>query len=143
MVRMKNVGILTSGGDSPGMNTAVRAAVFAAREKGIRLLGIQQGFKGLYEGNWEELSIDKVDSIHAMGGTVLRTARFQPFAKEETRQAAAEQCIANCKGKIDGLIVIGGDGSFMGARLLTLNGLPCVCLPGTILVPCRSLASAL
>lgn len=132
MVRMKNVGILTSGGDSPGMNTAVRAAVFAAREKGIRLLGIQQGFKGLHEGNWEELSIEKVDAIHAIGGTVLRTARFQPFAKEETRQAAAEQCIANCKGNIDGLIVIGGDGSFMGARLLTLNGLPCVCLPGTI-----------
>jgi len=129
---MKNIGILTSGGDCPGMNTAVRAAVFAAREKGIRLFGIQQGYKGLYEGNWEELTIEKVDAIHAKGGTILRTARFMPFVKEATRQAAAEQCIANCAGKIDSLIVIGGDGSFRGARLLTLNGLPCVCLPATI-----------
>jgi len=129
---MKNIGVLTSGGDCPGMNTAVRAAVFAAREKGMKLFGVQQGFQGLHDGNWEELTIDKVDSIHAKGGTVLRTARFVPFTKKETVQPAIDQCIAMCKGKIDGLIVIGGDGSFRGARDLTLNGLPCVCLPGTI-----------
>jgi len=129
---MKNIGILTSGGDCPGMNTAVRAAVFAAREKGMKLYGIQQGFQGLYDGNWEELTIDKVDAIHAQGGTMLRTARFMPLVNEETRQAAVDQCIAQCKGKLDGLIVIGGDGSFKGARALSLNNLPCVCLPGTI-----------
>ena len=132
MNRMKNIGILTSGGDCPGMNTAVRAAVFAAREKGIKLFGVQQGFKGLYEGNWEELTIDKVDAIHAMGGTILRTARFMRFKNPDQLQPAIDQCIANCAGKIDGLIVIGGDGSFRGARDLTLNGLPCVCLPATI-----------
>ncbi|MDR0531925.1 MAG: ATP-dependent 6-phosphofructokinase [Oscillospiraceae bacterium] len=129
---MKHIGILTSGGDSPGMNAAVRAAVFAARAQGITLYGIQQGYRGLYEGNWDELTLDKVDAIHAQGGTILRTARFMPFQDSARRQPAIDQCVANCAGKIDGLIVIGGDGSFRGAQDLTNHGLPCVCLPGTI-----------
>ncbi|MCL2298812.1 MAG: ATP-dependent 6-phosphofructokinase, partial [Firmicutes bacterium] len=129
---MERIGILTSGGDCPGMNTAVRAAVFAARTKKITLYGIHQGYQGLYDGNWDELTLEKVDSIHSRGGTILRTARFAPFGDPERRQAAIDRCIANCKGKLDGLIVMGGDGSFRGARDLTLNGLPCVCLPGTI-----------
>jgi len=114
------------------MNTAVRAAVFAARTKKITLLGIQRGYQGLYDGDWDELTLDRVDSIHSRGGTVLRSARFAPFSDPERRQGAIDRCIANCKGKIDGLIVMGGDGSFRGARDLTMNGLPCVCLPGTI-----------
>jgi 6-phosphofructokinase 1 len=132
MEGMERIGILTSGGDCPGMNTAVRAAVFASRTKKITLLGIQQGYQGLYDGNWDELTLDKVDSIHSRGGTVLRSARFAPFSDPERRQHAIDRCVANCKGKIDGLVVMGGDGSFRGARDLTLNGLPCVCLPGTI-----------
>jgi len=137
MEAMERIGILTSGGDCPGMNTAVRAAVFAARTKKITLYGIQQGYQGLYDGNWEELTIDKVDSIHSRGGTILRTARFAPFGDPERRQAAIDRCVENClghggHGRIDGLIVMGGDGSFRGARDLTINGLPCVCLPGTI-----------
>jgi len=114
------------------MNTAVRAAVFAARTKKITLLGIQQGYQGLYDSNWGALTLEKIDSIHSRGGTVLRSARFAPFSDPQRRQAAIDRCIANCRGEIDGLIVIGGDGSFRGARDLTLNGLPCVCLPGTI-----------
>jgi len=114
------------------MNTAVRAAVFAARTKKITLLGIQRGYQGLYDGDWDELTLDRVDSIHSRGGTVLRSARFAPFSDPERRQHAIDRCVANCKGKIDGLIVMGGDGSFRGARDLTMNGLPCVCLPGTI-----------
>jgi len=129
---MERIGILTSGGDAPGMNTAVRAAVFAARTKKITLYGIRQGYQGLYDGNWDELTLEMVDSIHSRGGTVLRTARFAPFGDPERRQAAIDRCIENCRGKLDGLIVIGGDGSFRGARDLTQNGLPCVCLPGTI-----------
>jgi 6-phosphofructokinase 1 len=129
---MKHIGILTSGGDSPGMNTAVRAAVFSALSKGITLYGIQRGYQGLYDADWEVLTIEKVDAIHAQGGTILRTKRFKPFTIPAQRQAAIDRCIANCKGKLDGLIVIGGDGSFRGAQDLTNNGLPCVCLPGTI-----------
>jgi len=132
MEGMERIGILTSGGDCPGMNTAVRAAVFAARTKKITLFGIQQGYQGLYDGNWEELTLDRVDSIHSRGGTVLRSARFAPFSEPERRQGAIDRCIAMCKGELDGLIVMGGDGSFRGARDLTMNGLPCVCLPGTI-----------
>ena len=137
MRKMENIGILTSGGDAPGMNSAVRAAAFAARAKGIRLYGIQQGYRGLYEGAWEELTLERVDQIHSLGGTILRTARFAPFSDPAKRQAAIDRCLANCAGGegregLDGLIVIGGDGSFRGAFDLSKNGLPCVCLPGTI-----------
>jgi len=129
---MKRIGILTSGGDAPGMNAAVRAAVLAAQAKGIKLYGIQQGYKGLHEGKWDELTLDRVDRIHAHGGTALRTARFAPFSNIDQRQKAIDRCLAQCEGKIDGLIVIGGDGSFRGARDLCDDGLPCVCLPATI-----------
>jgi len=133
MEAMARIGILTSGGDCPGMNTAVRAAVFAARTKKIALYGIQQGYQGLYDGNWEALTLEKVDSIHSRGGTILRTARFAPFGDPARRQAAIDRCVENCRNDgMTGLIVIGGDGSFRGARDLTMNGLPCVCLPGTI-----------
>jgi len=132
MEQMKRIGILTSGGDAPGMNAAVRAAALAAAAKGIKLYGIQQGYKGLHEGNWDELTLDKVDRIHAKGGTILRTARFMPFCDPETLQPAIDECLRQCKGKIDGLIVIGGDGSFRGAQDLSKNGLPCVGLPATI-----------
>ena len=130
--RIKRIGILTSGGDAPGMNAAVRAAALAARAKGLELYGIQQGFKGLYEENWDELTPEKVERIHTQGGTVLRTARFALFSDSAQRQKAIDRCLKNCHGKIDGLIVVGGDGSFRGARDLTENGLPCVCLPATI-----------
>ena len=133
MRQMKRIGILTSGGDAPGMNAAVRAATLAALAQGIKLYGIQQGYRGLYDGNWEELTLEKVDRIHSRGGTILRTARFMPFMNPETLQPAIDQCLRNCKkDQIDGLIVVGGDGSFRGARDLSHNGLPCVGLPATI-----------
>ena len=133
MEQMKRIGILTSGGDAPGMNAAVRSAALAAATKGIKLFGIQQGYKGLHEGNWDELTLDKVDRIHAKGGTILRTARFLPFLDPEALQPAIDECLRQCKkDQIDGLIVIGGDGSFRGAQELSKNGLPCVGLPATI-----------
>ncbi len=133
MGRMERIGILTSGGDAPGMNSAVRAAVFAARTKEIKLFGVRRGYQGLYDGDWEELTLEKVDTVYSRGGTFLRTARFAPFSDSQRRPAAIKKCITNCKKEgIQGLIVIGGDGSFRGARDLSLAGLPCVCLPGTI-----------
>ncbi|MCL2106527.1 MAG: ATP-dependent 6-phosphofructokinase [Oscillospiraceae bacterium] len=138
---MKAFGILTSGGDCPGMNPTIRAAVFAAYDRGIRLYGVQRGFLGLHESDWKPLTPDKVDGIHRQGGTMLRTARFAPFLDNAARQPAIDRCVANCKSNLDaegapepieGLIVIGGDGSFRGASDLSKNGLPCVCLPGTI-----------
>jgi 6-phosphofructokinase 1 len=123
------------------MNAAIRAAVFAAAARGMRIYGIQCGYQGLYDADWEELTPEKVDDIHQRGGTVLRTARFLPFSDAARRKGAIRQCIRNCRknrdaagnpNPIEGLVVVGGDGSFRGAFDLTKKNLPCVCLPGTI-----------
>lgn len=126
---MKTIGVLTSGGDSPGMNAAVRAVVRAGCELGMKVYGIKRGYNGLMEDDMYEMNLRSVSDIINRGGTILYSARSAKFRTEEGMQEA----IQVCKNKgIDGLVVIGGDGSFRGARDLSLRGLPCVAIPGTI-----------
>lgn len=126
---MNTIGVLTSGGDAPGMNAAVRAVVRAACELGIKVYGINDGYEGLMNGDMKELTIRSVCNIINKGGTILYSARSSRFKTDEGMQDAIRVC--NEKG-IDGLVVIGGDGSFRGARDLSLRGIPCVAIPGTI-----------
>ncbi|MFI3141334.1 MAG: 6-phosphofructokinase [Clostridia bacterium] len=129
MSAMKTIGVLTSGGDSPGMNAAVRAVVRAGCELGMKVYGIKRGYNGLMEDDMYEMNLRSVSDIINRGGTILYSARSAKFRTEEGMQEA----IQVCKNKgIDGLVVIGGDGSFRGARDLSLRGLPCVAIPGTI-----------
>lgn len=126
---MKTIGILTSGGDAPGMNAAIRAVVRAACEKGMKVYGIRRGYNGLMYNDMYEMNLRTVSDIIQRGGTILYSARSPEFKTEEGMQKA----INTCKERgIDGLVVIGGDGSFRGARDLSLRGIPCVAIPGTI-----------
>lgn len=125
----KTIAVLTSGGDAPGMNSAIRAVVRFAIAKGIRPLGVRRGFNGLIHRDIFEMSIRTVSDIVARGGTILYTARSPEFAAEGGPEKAAERCR---EVKIDGVVVIGGDGSIKGAKKLNDSGIPCVCLPGTI-----------
>lgn len=126
---MKTIGVLTSGGDAPGMNAAVRAVVRTAISKGITVKGIRRGYNGLIEGDVIDLDVRSVSDIIHRGGTMLYTARSPRFKTEEGLQEA----IANCKKfGIEGIVVIGGDGSYRGARDLSERGIPCVGIPGTI-----------
>ena len=113
---MKNIGILTSGGDAPGMNAAIRAVTRAALKKGIGVWGVKRGYNGLINGDMEELNVRSVSDIIQRGGTMLYTARCNEFRFEEGLQKAKKTCIE--KG-IEGLVVIGGDGSFRGAADLS------------------------
>lgn len=126
---MDRIGVLTSGGDAPGMNAAIRAAVRSAAYHDVQCIGIEQGYEGLIDGAFRPLEIRDVGSIIQRGGTILRTSRSDRFMTEEGRLQALEQCQKN---EIDGLIVIGGDGSFHGALELQKLGLPTVGVPGTI-----------
>ena len=126
---MKTIGVLTSGGDAPGMNAAVRAVVRTACENNIKVYAIDRGFQGLMEGNLIPMEIRSVCDIIHRGGTVLHSARSKEFATEEGMNKAIEIC--NAYG-IEGIVVIGGDGSFRGARDLSERGIPCVGIPGTI-----------
>jgi len=126
---MNTIGIMTSGGDSPGMNAAIRAVVKQANANGIKVIGINKGYKGLLEMNSVELTPASVADIYRKGGTVLYTARCKEFSKPEVVAQGAENCK---KLGIEGMVVIGGDGSFRGARDLTHAGIPCVGIPGTI-----------
>jgi 6-phosphofructokinase 1 len=126
---MKVLGVLTSGGDSQGMNAAVRAVVRTARAQGMKVMGIHDGYKGLIEGHVEELTETSVSDLLAKGGTFLRTARCLEFKEEAGVLAAVESCK---KLGIEGIVAIGGDGSFRGARDLCLHGIKCVGIPGTI-----------
>ncbi|MBP1545358.1 MAG: 6-phosphofructokinase [Oscillospiraceae bacterium] len=129
-IMQKAIGVLTSGGDAPGMNAAVRAVTRAAINKGYRVIGIQRGYNGLLNGECEELSCRDVSDIIQRGGTVLYTARCKEFIQEEYVQKAADKCK---ELNIEGLVVIGGDGSFRGAAdLARIGGIRCVGLPGTI-----------
>ncbi len=128
---IKTIGVLTSGGDAPGMNAAVRAVVRTACENGIKVYGIKEGYKGLIEGNLEELNIRSVSDIIHRGGTMLHSARCPEFQEESGMQKALETC-RNKDFGIEGIVVIGGDGSFKGARDLSLRGIPCIGIPGTI-----------
>ena len=126
---MKTIGVLTSGGDAPGMNAAVRSIVRSAEAMGIKVKGVMRGYNGLIENHFVNLDIRSVSDIIQRGGTVLYTARCPKFKTEEGIQEAIKNCKAN---GIEGLIVIGGDGSFRGARDLSLHGIPCVGIPATI-----------
>ncbi len=126
---MKTIAVLTSGGDSPGMNAAVRAVVRTAIEHGMTVKGVMRGYTGLIENDIVDLNLRSVSDIIHRGGTVLYTARCPEFKTEEGLQTA----IANCKKNgIEGIVVIGGDGSYRGARDLSERGIPCVGIPGTI-----------
>ena len=126
---MKTIGVLTSGGDAPGMNAAVRSIVRSAEAMGIKVKGVMRGYNGLIENHFVDLDIRSVSDIIQRGGTALYTARCPKFKTEE----GIAEAIKNCKESgIEGLIVIGGDGSFRGARDLSLHGIPCVGIPATI-----------
>lgn len=126
---MKTIGVLTSGGDAPGMNAAIRSVVRAACENGMRVMAIRRGYNGLMQGDMYEVNLRSVSNIINRGGTVLYSARSPEFKTEEGLQKALN--VAKDVG-LDGIVVIGGDGSFRGARDLSLRGLPCVGVPGTI-----------
>ena len=123
------IGILTSGGDAPGMNAALRAVTCAALKKGIEVFAIYDGYKGMVEGNIKKLTKEDVDEILNKGGTIIRSARLPEFKDLEVRKKAVEQLK---KHGIDAIVVIGGDGSYMGAKKLDEMGIRCVGLPGTI-----------
>lgn len=126
---MKSIAVLTSGGDAPGMNPAVRAVVRTACQRGIKVYGVDRGYTGLINGDIHEMNLRSVSDIITRGGTILYSARCPEFKTEEGLQKA----IATCKKfGIDGMVIIGGDGSFRGARDLSLRGIPCIGLPGTI-----------
>ena len=126
---IKTIGVLTSGGDAPGMNAAIRAVVRTALNKGLKVKGIQKGYNGLL--NDEIIDMDKrsVADIIQRGGTVLYTARCMEFMTEEGQKKGAEVCR---KHGIDGIVVIGGDGSFRGAQKLAAQGINTIGIPGTI-----------
>jgi len=129
VAEIKTIGVLTSGGDAPGMNAAVRAVVRTAISRGIRVMGIRRGYNGLINGDMFEMNLRSGSDIIHRGGTMLYTARCPEFKTQE----GIEKGVKACKDyHIDGLVVIGGDGSFRGARDLSLGGIPCVAIPGTI-----------
>ncbi|MBQ2000682.1 MAG: 6-phosphofructokinase [Clostridia bacterium] len=126
---VKTIGVLTSGGDAPGMNAAIRAVVRTAIAEGLEVKGIMRGYAGLIDEEIVDLNLRSVSDIIHRGGTMLYTARCPEFKEE----AGLQKAIANCrKHGIDGIVVIGGDGSYRGARDLSERGLPCVGIPGTI-----------
>ncbi|MDN7240262.1 6-phosphofructokinase [Planococcus sp. N028] len=126
---MKRIGVLTSGGDAPGMNAAVRAVVRKGLYHGIEVSGVYQGYQGLIEGKIKNLEAGDVGDIIQRGGTKLYSARCPEFRTEAGQEKAIEQMK---KHGLEGLVVIGGDGSYRGAMALTKKGFPCVGVPGTI-----------
>lgn len=130
MNKIKNIGVLTSGGDAPGMNAAIRAVVRAAIYYDLKVTGILRGYEGLVHGDFIEMDRKSVANIIQRGGTILKTARSDAFRTREGREKAHEQLL---KHHVDALIVIGGDGTFTGANLFTQEfDFPVVGLPGTI-----------
>ena len=130
MAKINSIGILTSGGDAPGMNAAIRAVTRSAIFNGLKVFGIYRGYKGLVTDEIVEFKSQNVSNIIQMGGTILKTARCQEFKTAEGRQQAYENMK---KHGIDALVVIGGDGSLTGARILAQEyDIPCIGLPGTI-----------
>jgi 6-phosphofructokinase 1 len=128
--KLSSIAVLTSGGDAPGMNAAIRAVVRYAIAQGIQVHGVTKGYSGLLEGEIHPLQASSVANIIQRGGTILKTDRCEAFHKKTVRREAAN--ILRRKG-IEGLIVIGGDGSFTGAHLLQKeNRFPCIGIPGTI-----------
>lgn len=126
---IRTIGVLTSGGDAPGMNAAIRAVVRTAKSKGLIVRGIRKGYQGLLEEDIIRLSARDVSDIIQRGGTILQTARCEEMRTEEGQMKAAAICK---KYDIDGLVVIGGDGSFRGAQALSNYGVNTIAIPGTI-----------
>ncbi len=126
---VRKIGILTSGGDAPGMNAAIRSVTRVALSNGIEVYGIRDGYRGLLEGNFEPLTRKDVSDILDQGGTKLGSARLPEFKEKEIQ----ERCVRQLQDAgIDALVVIGGDGSYRGALALTKLGINCIGLPGTI-----------
>ncbi len=126
---IKKIGVLTSGGDAPGMNAAVRAVVRAGIAQGMEVYGIYDGYQGLHQNNIKRLDRKCVSDVINRGGTFLGSARFPEFKDEKVRAEAIE----NMKSHgIEALVVVGGDGSYMGAKKLSEMGFPCIGIPGTI-----------
>ncbi len=126
---MKTIGVLTSGGDAPGMNAAVRAVVRTAISLGMTVKGVRRGYAGLIEDDIFDMDARSVSDVINRGGTLLYTARCPKFRTEEGVLEAVETCKRH---GIEGLVVIGGDGSFRGALELSRHGVPCIGVPGTI-----------
>ncbi|WP_018662522.1 6-phosphofructokinase [Heyndrickxia acidiproducens] len=126
---MKRIGVLTSGGDAPGMNAAVRAIVRKGIYHGLEVYGINQGYNGLIHGNIEKLEARTVGDILQRGGTVLQSARSEEFKTPEGQKKGIQQLVDH---GIEALVVIGGDGSYQGAKKLTEQGFNCIGVPGTI-----------
>lgn len=126
---MKRIAVLTSGGDAPGMNAAVRAVVRKAIKEGMEVFGINRGYAGMVEGDIFPLDDQSVSNILTNGGTFLQSARYPEFATLEGQLAGIEQLK---KKGIEGVVVIGGDGSYHGAMRLTEHGFPAIGIPGTI-----------
>ena len=129
MNQFKKIGVLTSGGDAPGMNAAIRAVVRTAIANGVEVVGIYKGYSGLIKGDVRPLDIRSVSNTINKGGTMLYSDRCPEFKTEEGMAKA----VATCKKfGIDGIVAIGGDGTFRGATDLTAHGIPCVGIPATI-----------
>lgn len=126
---MKRIAVLTSGGDSPGMNAAIRAVVRKGHHHGLEVVGVQRGYAGLIQGDFKSMNLGSVGDIIHRGGTILHTARSEEFKTAEGQAKAVENLR---KHEVEGLVVIGGDGSFRGARQLAAKGLATVGVPGTI-----------
>ena len=126
---IKKIGVLTSGGDSPGMNAAIRSVTRVALQSGIEVVGIHNGFKGLIDGDFEPFVKRNVSDILSRGGTILGSARLPEFRED----AVVDKAVAKLKeNNIDALVVIGGDGTYKGALALTKKDVNCIGLPGTI-----------
>jgi 6-phosphofructokinase 1 len=126
---VKRIAVLTSGGDAPGMNAAIRAVVRRGIYNGLEVYGVKHGYAGLMDGNFQEMELGSVGDIIHRGGTILRSARSEFFKTVEGQQ----QAIASLKeAEINGLIVIGGDGTFQGAKKLSIQGISTIGIPGTI-----------
>lgn len=127
--KFRRIGILTSGGDAPGMNAAVKSVTCSAIARGVEVVGIIGGYAGLINENLKPLTVADVSGIIALGGTAIYSARCDEFRYEEGMQKAIQTCK---KHDIDGIIAIGGDGTFRGATDLSIRGIPCIGIPGTI-----------
>ena len=127
--KVTTIGVLTSGGDAPGMNAAIRAVVRAGISSGLKVKGVRRGYAGLLEGDIIDMDTMSVTDIVQRGGTILFTSRCKEMMTPEGQQKAADICR---KHGIDGMVVIGGDGSFRGAQKLSANGINTIGIPGTI-----------
>lgn len=125
----RRIGVLTSGGDAPGMNATLRAVTRAALDKGVEVIGIYEGYQGLVHPNLKQFTARDVSNIISKGGTALYSARCLEFKEEEGMQKAIQTCKEN---RIDGIIAIGGDGTFRGATDLSVRGIPTIGIPATI-----------